>query len=83
MENSAKKLKNVIIKKNISISDLDTEITGIKGNSREIIRWIYGIPNNINTALPFTSVDFEERELGHSSYTDLPNKSKTPIKFLF
>ena len=64
LENSAKKLKNVIIKKNISISDLDTEITGIKGNSREIIRWIYGIPNNINTALPFTSVDFEERELG-------------------
>jgi len=63
-ENNAKKLKNVIIKKNISISDLDTEITGIKGNSREIIRWIYGIPSNINTALPFTSIDFEERELG-------------------
>ena len=60
-EENAKKIKNVLIKKNVSISILDTEISGIEGNSREIIRWIYGIPSNINTALPYSSVELENR----------------------
>ena len=65
LENSAKNIKNVTIKKNLSISILDTEITGIKGNSRDIIRWIYGIPNNINTALPYSEVKIENRNEGN------------------
>ena len=63
LENSAKKIKDITIKKNISISILDTEITGIKGNSRDIIRWIYGIPNNI-TASTYTEVKIENRDEG-------------------
>ena len=64
LENSAKNIKNVTIKKDITISILDTEITGIKGNSRDIIRWIYGIPNNINAALPYSEVEIENRDEG-------------------
>ena len=64
-ENSARKIKNVTTKKNISISILDTEIPGIKGNSRDIIRWVYGIPNNINTALPYSNIEIESRDSGY------------------
>ena len=64
-ENSARKIKNVITKKNISISILDTEIPGIKGNSRDIIRWVFGIPNNINTALPYSNIEIESRDSGY------------------
>ena len=63
LENSAKNIKDITIKKNISISILDTEITGIQGSSRDIIRWIYGIPNNI-TASTYTEVKIENRDEG-------------------
>ena len=37
----AKKLENVIIKKDISISNLDENISGIESSSRQIVRWAF------------------------------------------
>ena len=63
-DSEAKKLKNVISKKNVSISKLDENLSGIESNARNIIRWSFGIPENIN--LPpgssYTDVILEERE---------------------
>ena len=55
----AKKLENVIIKKDISISNLDENISGIESSSRQIVRWAFGIPDNIN--VPLSSIKIEER----------------------
>ena len=55
----AKKLENVIIKKDISISNLDENISGIESSSRQIVRWAFGIPDNIN--VPLSSIKTEER----------------------
>ncbi len=59
-ESEAKKLKNVIIKKNVSISKLDEDLSGIESNARDIIRWSFGIPDNIN--VPLSDLILEERE---------------------
>jgi len=59
-ESEAKKLTNVIIKKNVSISKLDEDLSGIESNARNIIRWSFGIPDNINVSL--SDLILEERQ---------------------
>ncbi len=59
-ESEAKKITNVIIKKNVSISKLDEDLSGIESNARNIIRWSFGIPDNINVSL--SDLILEERE---------------------
>ena len=54
MKLNAKNQKNIISKNNISLSILDDKISGIETNSREIVKWTFGIPSNITG--PISSV---------------------------
>ncbi len=54
-QDQVKSLDNVKVRKDISTMILDDQIAGIETNGREIIKWVFGIPNNIQ--VPISKVE--------------------------
>ena len=54
-QDQVKSLDNVRVRKDISTMILDDQIAGIETNGREIIKWVFGIQNNIQ--VPISKVE--------------------------